>query len=422
MALREVLFLIYHFPPLGMGGVQRPLKFVKYLPLWGWRPLVLTVKPIRYFALDATLLREVPPEARVIRTGSLDLLRLSALYRPHATRGFSRIHRRVKPITDWLMIPDPSSGWLPFAVSRGLSLIRSRPVEAILATAPPYTTHLVGGLLARFTGLPLVLDYRDAWTFDSPRPFPTSFHRALNHYLERKSLVSASRILAVNGTIARGLQTFFPPSEQDRVQTLPLGYDPEDFDDVTIPEASKFRITHAGTLIGERSPKPLLSALKRLFEERPELRPKIEVRFVGLARPEDQRVIDDSGLGDVVTCLPYLPHAGSISELRSAHALYLTIGAGEGETISTGKLYEYLGARKPIIASAPPCEAAWTIEEAKAGRVFHPEDSEGLAREILRLYALHSEGRLHGPSLEAVQRYDRKRLARELARHLSEVA
>jgi len=422
LALREVLFLIYHFPPLGMGGVQRPLKFVKYLPIWGWRPLVLTVKPIRYYALDATLLREVPPEAKVFRTESLDFLRLSAFYPPNATQRFSRIRRRAKPFTDWVMIPDLSLGWLPFAVSMGLSIIRSRPIEAILATAPPYTTHLVGGLLARFTGLPLVLDYRDAWTFDSPRPFPTSFHRALNHFLERKSLISASRILAVNRTIARGLQTFFPPSKQDRVQTLPLGYDPEDFDDVTISEVSKFRITHVGTLIGERSPKPLLSALKCLFEERPELCQKIEVRFVGLTRPEDQRIICDSGLGDVVTCIPYLPHAESISELLSAHALYLTIGAGEGETISTGKLYEYLGARKPIIASAPSCEAAWTIEETKSGRVFHPEDNEGLAQEILRLYTLHKDGRLNGPSLEAVQRYDRQRLARELARHLSEVA
>jgi glycosyltransferase involved in cell wall biosynthesis len=133
-------------------------------------------------------------------------------------------------------------------------------------------------------------------------------------------------------------------------------------------------------------------------------------------------MIYDSGLGDVVTCIPYLPHAESISELLSAHALYLTIGAGEGETISTGKLYEYLGARKPIIASAPSCEAAWTIEETKSGRVFHPEDNEGLAQEILRLYTLHKDGRLNGPSLEAVQRYDRQRLARELARHLSEVA
>ena len=422
MALREVLIVAYYFPPLGMGGVQRITKFVKYLPRSGWRPLVLTVKPIRYFTSDASLLKEISHEAEVFRTGSLDPLRVASLFSLKSGKSFVEARLSAKPALDWFAIPDVSLGWLPLAVSSGLSILHSRSPEAILATAPPYTAHLVGGALAWASGLPLVLDYRDAWTFDSPRSFPTGFHHALNRLLEKEMLRTATRVLAVNEPIAQGLRSALDFPEKDKVHVLPLGYDPGDFEQAKASEPLKFRISHVGTLIGERSPKSLLIALKYLFEKHPELREKIEVRFVGLYRTTDQSMIQDAGMEDVVTCVSYRPHAEVIAELLSAHVLYLVIGAKEGETISTGKLYEYLGARKPILTSAPPCEAARTIQETGAGSVFHPEDSEGLAQEIIRFYNLYCEGRLKGPTIEAVQRYDRREITKELARHLSEVA
>lgn len=405
-----------------MGGVQRPLKFVKYLPEFGWRPVVLTVKPVSYYVLDESLLREVTVEANVLRTGSLDPLRFSGLLGRKVSGGFGEARARFKPILDWLAIPDLSLGWLPFAVFTGFSALRSRPIEVILATAPPFSSHLTGMVLSRMSGLPLVLDYRDAWTHDSPRVFPTDLHFYSNRWLERKSLAAAVRILTVNVPIARGLCSALSVQGKDRVQVLPLGYDPDDFRGIGIARPMKLRISHVGTLIGERSPRPLLDALRRLFESHPETRNDLEVRFVGHHRPGDERMIQESGLADVVTCLPYLPHRESIAELLSAHALYLVIGAREGETISTGKLYEYLGAKKPILASAPHCEAARTIKETGTGWVCHPSDSEGLAHEIFRLYSLHKTGRLFGPSQEAVRRYDRRELTRELAGHLSEVA
>lgn len=405
-----------------MGGVQRITKFVKYLPSSGWRPLVLTVKPVSYFASDASLLREIPHEAEVFRAGSLDPLRVASLFSLKSGKSFVEARLSAKPALDWLAIPDLSLGWLPLAVSSGLSILRSRSPEAILATAPPYTAHLVGGILAWASGLPLVLDYRDAWTFDSPRSFPTGLHYALNRLLEKKMLRTAARVLTVNEPIAHGLRAALDFPEKDKVHVLPLGYDPGDFEQAKASEPLKFRISHVGTLIGERSPKPLLVALKRLFERHPGLREKIEVRFVGLHRLTDQGMIKDAGMEDVVACVSYRPHAEGIAELLSAHVLYLVIGAEEGETISTGKLYEYLGARKHILASAPVCEAARTIQEIGAGSVFHPEDSEGLAQEVFRLYNLYREGRLKGPTREAVQRYDRRETTKDLARHLSEFA
>lgn len=421
MPLREVLFLAYYFPPLGMGGVQRTLKLVKYIPRWGWRPLVLTVKPIRYYASDVSLLNEVPTEAKVIRSGSLDPFRIRTLFSDNPDHGFTEARSRFKPALDWLAFPDFYLGWLPYAVSSGMATIRAHQVEAIMATAPPYTAHIAGGILAQISALPLILDYRDAWTFESPRSFPTRLHLIINRFLETKTLSSAARVLTVNETIARGLRNAIPPSSGDKVQVLSLGYDPEDFEKAHPIQPLKFRISHVGTLIGERSPKPLLQALQCLIKCHPELRKVIEVRFVGNTRSEDREMIRQAGLEDIVSCIPYLPHEQSVSELLSAHVLYLVIGAQEGETISTGKLYEYLGARKTILASAPSCEAARTIQETKAGSVFHPDDSEGLAQEIFRLYSLHREGKLSGPSFDAVRRYDRRELAHELARHLSEV-
>jgi len=173
---RRVLLIAYYFPPLGLSGVQRVTKFAKFLPDFGWDVSVLTVKPRSYFAYDESLLTDLDrDEITVHRTASLDPTRFFGSRRigmpPEGRR------RLVSGISQTLFQPDNKIGWFPFAVREGKRLLHEHTHHVILASAPPYTAHLIGSKLSRETGLPLVLDYRDDWV-DNPRhTYPTKWHR-----------------------------------------------------------------------------------------------------------------------------------------------------------------------------------------------------------------------------------------------------
>lgn len=420
----RVLVVAYYFPPLGLSGVQRTLKFVKYLPAFGWEPVVLTVEDRAYFAKDDGLLRELddhPP--RIIRTPSIDplhFLRRKNVVRMPSARTLGLLGK----FSQSLFIPDNKIGWKKPAVRAALAELEARPVDAIFATAPPYTDFLIGLELKRLTGLPLILDYRDAW-LDNPLHFYlTPVHKALHHRLEQRVQGHADHIITINRQIKERLLRSNPQLSHNDVTIISQGYDQADFEGLTTRRGDdrRLRIAYAGTFYYNRNPRAFFQALRLLADTAPAVARAIDVRIIGSRRDEDAALVKELGLDAMVTMHGYLPHRETVQQLVDADMLWMVIGRGKGEDMmSTGKLYEYLGARKPVLACVPEGAARQVLEKGGAAFFADPDSPEEIAARLRTLFDLWKNDRLPLPSFEYVSQFERKTLTGRLATLLAAV-
>lgn len=415
--LLNVLVIAYYFPPLGLSGVQRTLKFVRYLPQFGWQPTVLTTTPTGYFAQDPSLLHDLQGlSIEIVRAGSLDP---NSLFRKKGvvkmpSEGWRRI---LAFLSDSIFIPDNKIGWKRKAIKAAEDVCSRKSFDIIFATAPPFTDLLIGQHLSRKFNIPLVLDYRDPWLDNPYKNYPTPIHRSLHITLEKNALNTSARVITTNRRVKELILQRYKFLTHDDVVILPQGYDPADFEFYVPPREAeknrKFRITHSGVFYGDRTPKFFLRALRRVFELDPETRGNIEAVFVGNFHEQHAKLVRSLGLEDSVTVTGYLEHVASIQQILTSDVLWLML---ENDTQSPGKLYEYIGARKPILASVPDGFIRQTVLETGAGFITDPHDVEAIARTILDLYKLQRAGQFPTPKEEIVQKYDRIGLTRELSR------
>lgn len=398
---RRVLVIAYYFPPSGGPGVQRTLKFVKYLPELGWEPVVLTARDADYPALDPSLLDEVPKGIRVYRTFIPEPYRLyrkltgrsageavdiATLTRTSVDK--SKLSERVAEfVRSCFFIPDARVGWLPFAVRAASRVIRKERVEVLYSSAPPYTCHLIGLALKKRFGLPWVADFRDSWVGWLSAPTRPSLPHRIDCALERAVLKNADKILTVSRGIAEDLQKRNPDLDESKWTILPNGYDRADFEGVRpAGDHSRFTITYTGSLYGPRNPETLLMALEELLQERPEIGRQLKLRFVGRIGKAIEEMLRKPGWDSMVEIVPYVSHQESIGYLLGSDAALLIIDdAPANRGILTGKLFEYLGAGKPILALAPEGDAAELIRELRAGQVVYPKDVQGIREALLSL-------------------------------------
>lgn len=411
----------WYFPPLGLSGVQRTLKFAKYLPQFGWRPTVLTVTPTGYYAQDPTLLDELPPGVRIERVGSLDP---NVLFRKRGTVRLPNeaVRRTLSFASDLLFIPDNKIGWRRKAVARASELFAKERFQVVFSTAPPFTDHLVGLDLREKFNVPLVVDYRDPWRDYPHKSFPTPWHAWRNTRLEKRVLKRASGIVVTNRRVKELMIKRYKFLEYNDITILPQGYDPADFGPATAPAApgagagrndGKFRITHAGVFYGGPGPRKMLEAIARLRAADTEAFAAIELHLVGVLQAEYARLIAKLGLGEKVKVRGYLGHLDCVREIRSSDVLWLTL---DNDRQSPGKLYEYLGARKPILASVPPGFVEQTLEDAGASSITRPDDVDAIVAALRKYATLHRKNALPVPNEGEVRRYDRVALTNELSK------
>lgn len=420
---KRVLVVAYYFPPMGGSGVQRVAKLVKYLPRHGWEPEVLTAEPGGYLAFDPSLLGEIEAAGVPIhRTSSWDPTRL---FRHKQATGLPRedVRRRVSEWSQYVFVPDNKIGWAPHALRRGKQLLAERPFDAIFVSAPPYTALLVAARLSRISGLPLVTDFRDDWLENPRHVYPTSAHRWLHQGLERYVLRSSDRVLTINPPIQERLQASARAAKAEvSVEVLPQGFDPEDFEIDPVPRSAEpsCRFLYSGLFYDAQTPDFFLRGLAAFVERRPEVRQQVEAVFVGLVPEASQRLAERLGLGKIVCYEGYLPHREAVAHLLAADVLWMTIGERPGaEGISTGKLFEYMGAQKPILALVPPGAAQQAIEPYGAARVVPPADVAAIADALEAFFEAWRSKALPKPDTSYVQRFDRIRLAGRLASILS---
>lgn len=403
---RRVLLLAYHFPPLGGAGVQRTLKYVKYLPDFGWQPATIT-GPARGGALsDPSLLDELRG-AQVMRTPAA----LLPAWLPWRVRN---------AISRWLLITDDQAGWGPFALTAATRLIRRGGIDALYTTSTPYTAHLVGLRLQQRFGLPWIADFRDPWAENTALKPPTAWHRQRIRRWEGQVVRAADRVTVVSEPMAAAMQAAYPTLPLAHFLTLPNGYDPDDFAQAT-PAAPdnppRMTWVYSGSFYGQRRAQPFLQALHAALTAGRIPRAQMRVRLagnVGHATAEDVRSLD---LDDVVELPGYLPHRESIGHLLAADALLLMVAPGPGSAgVLTGKLFEYLAAGKPILGLTPPSAAAELIRESRAGVVINPDDATAIEQQIVAWFGQWQRGELRWQGDRAVvARFDRRLLAGQLA-------
>jgi glycosyltransferase involved in cell wall biosynthesis len=411
--MNKVLIVAYHFPPLSGGGVFRTLKFTKYLPEFGYQPHVLTVKNPMYRTKDAALLGEVPPEAKVYRTFSFE-------------HRILRAPRLLGMNLKWLYIPDENIGWLPSAVRQGEKIIKKEHIDVVYATAPIFTSLLIGFLLKKKTGKPLVVDYRDPWTQNVFVKYPSKFHRKIEDKMETSVLATADHIIVTAEPMKHKLVEKYPFTK-GKIDTITNGFDPEDFKNLTAKkDKEKFVIAYTGSLYGLRTGTKFFTALKELIEENPELQTKMQVLFAGLPSKQAVFLIEKFGLKNVVKLLGYRSHQESLTLMANADVLLLIMSSDEvhdakiGTLTIPGKLFEYLGAKRPILAIAPPGPAADIISSTKTGVIVPPRDTGVIAQAIFKLFQEWKSGTLKVAESD-VSKYDRRMLTQKLAKVFQQV-
>jgi glycosyltransferase involved in cell wall biosynthesis len=434
---RRVLLLTYYCPPSGGPGVQRILKFAKYLPSAGWTPVVLTVREGAYPARDPSLWADVPASAEVHRTASWDPYRLYARLTGQSGED-AVVQGSVKGEEDswartlarWVranvFLPDARIGWVPFAVWRGRQLLADTEVDAILTTGPPHSTHLAGAVLQTLTGTPWVADFRDPWTdINYYQELPhTPWARRLDAALERMVLRRARAVTTVSPSwrdlLARKAQD--GPDPGRRFSVVQNGFDASDIpSSPALPTREAFELTHVGSLYASRNPEGLWKALRRLRDTHADM--PLRVRLVGTVDPNVWRSLEAHGLDAITTHVPYVPHAEAIAFMQRAGLLVLSIESFPQATgMMTGKIYEYLASGRPVVGIGPPDgDAAALLRRTEGGRLFGRDEGTGLAHFIRDHYRAWEQGLPRAGAAPAVLRpYRRRDQTERLARVLEE--
>lgn len=404
MSDQKVLVIAYYFPPMGLSGVQRTLKFVKYLPEFGWQPTVLTTNSGSYYAYDDTLLSELSEEINIVRTD--DKKRKNIKY-PSTT--IQKVGRFVNGL---FRQPDSKIGWKKKAIELASKVIEEERPDVIFSTAPPFTSHLVASELSEKYDIPMVLDYRDQWYGNPFNSMPTIFHKHYNKKLEESVLYKSKKIIVISREQKEKLLKTYNLLKHNDISIVSHGYDRKDFENITINRPKdKFIITHSGLFQDNRNPKPFFTAFKKLAEEKGN---NVQLRLVGLMRKNHLRLIKSLKIETYVELVGNVSHSKAVEYLLNSDVLWILQNDG---VRTPGKLYEYFGAKKPIIATMPKSYMRDLAVDSGIALTADPADKEDIYKALSTYYELWANGALPEGNDDFVAQFDR----RELTRNLSEI-
>jgi glycosyltransferase involved in cell wall biosynthesis len=402
---RRILLVAYYHPPLNIIGGRRPFALAKYLARAGHDVTVLTT------VRNGT---PVGPEgARVV--AARDLLATRLNWRAGAldtVTGKSDAPWDVA-VTPWadVFVPDVQVlSWVPFAVGAARRLRRRLDPELVITTSPTNSTHFVG-LALRAAGVPWIADFRDGWTFEPPRDeWPLAIQRRVVGELERTVISRADAVV----TVSRPISDHFERQYGVAADTIVNGFDPEDavaeIPTHATPDPTRLTIAHTGGLGREQSLQPLLDAFRRLADEIPGFRSRLELVLAGAQTSDQQRAYADPSLTGVVRPVGFLERPQALALQRAADVL-LVVTSGRRRSEVTGKLLEYLGAGRPILVVGDDSEAARIVTREKVGWAIPARDTAAAETAIRRLL---DEGPPPVPAA-AAQRYSYRTLAQRYA-------
>lgn len=427
--MKTVLIITYYWPPSGGPGVQRILKFTKYLPEFNWNPIILAPQTGEYPAMDHSLINEIPESCNVIKTPIFEPNNLYKIFTgmkrneaiPIAVLTETNRLTFRKKISHWLranlFIPDAKIGWLPFAVSKGKQIIKQHQIDLIFSSSPPPTTHLIAKKLAAYAGIKWVADFRDPWTDTRYYHYVPRLKIVQNYdnKLERSVLNSADWNTCFSKTY---IDNFKKTVNHNRFSFIPNGYDAADLEDINFDiYPSKFRISSIGTLNNERNPVSLFKAVKNMLADEEDFKKHIEIELVGIIAASVNEEIEKHRLQKYVKKTNYLPHIEALKRMADSCLLLLPLNNVQDKGILTGKIFEYIGSGKTILGFGDPAgEAASIVREIDAGHFFKYNDVKGTEIFLKNQYQLWKNGKLRRKKNDSfIAKYDRKQITQNLA-------
>ncbi len=415
----KVLVLAYYYPPMGLSGVQRTLKFTKYMKDYNWEPVVLTAASTGYYAHDNSLLKEAEEaQIKIIRVGGGDLN--SKLAKKGTVKIPPEFIRKVlSRISSTFFIPDNKKGWAKKAIVKARELLKNENYDLIFVSAPPFSVINMAVQLKSEFNIPLMIDYRDLWLGNQFAFYPTPFHKYLHKKMEYKALKAADKIIATNRRMKEKIIHNYKFLTFEDIFIISHGFDPADFEDLPLEKKpnNKMRLTYSGIFYEYITPQYFLKAFKAITEERPDIAQNIELHFVGYLRANNRRLIRKLNLQGFVKEFGYLNHRDALIKICSSDVLWMMVGNGRNsDTISSGKLYEYFGTRKPIIASLPEGALKSSAEEYGAAIITAPNDINQIKNAVIRAYELYEKGELPEPKEEFVEKHRRDFLTEQLTK------
>ena len=430
--MKRVLIISYYWPPTGGSGVQRWVKFAKYLPSEGWQPVIYTPENPEQLAVDASLEAEIPSEAEVIKT---PITEPYEIYKKVLRKsGHSKEAVEVNPVNAqnksflqkvamWVrgnfFRPDPRCMWIGPSVRYLKKYLQEHPVDLIVSTGPPQSMHLIGHRLARETGLPWVADFRDPWTkiFYFKHLSMTRSTERWHKKMEKKVLDDASVVVAVSPLVQQEFQSM----TQTPVELITNGFDECDFASEKCHEAEggpdkEFCITHTGLFAADGNPTVLWEVLGEKYAADETFRKALRIKLIGKTDDNIIAALNQAGLQDAVEDMGYQPHTEAVAQQRKASLLILPLRKEpEYKAVLPGKLFEYLASWRPVLGIGQPDGAmSMILNTTKTGVVLDWEDKASIARYIDFCWERHLAGKLTVEDAD-ISQFTRRNLTRRMA-------
>ncbi|NUY79310.1 glycosyltransferase family 4 protein [Flavobacterium sp. MAH-1] len=421
--MKKVLIITYYWPPAGGPGVQRWLKFVKYLPEFGIEPIVYIPENPTYPILDQALSKDVSPNVAIIKRKIFEPYALAGLFAKNKVKKMSagiipNSHKQsfTEKVALWIrgniFIPDARVFWAKPSAKFLDKYIRENDIDTIITTGPPHSLHLIGYRLKKKLDLHWVADFRDPWTtIGYQKDLKLSTYSEYRHKKwERRILNAADQIVVTSGTTKHD----FSQITKKPIEIITNGFDQEKV--ASVPLDHKFSLAHIGSLLSERNPAFLWQVLSELVNEVPGFSDHFELKLIGTLSPEVLESIHLYQLDSFVNNPGYLPHDEAIKQQRSSQVLLLIeINSLHTRSIIPGKLFEYMVSGRPILALGPNgSDIAEIIEHTSTGIFIDYGGKDVLKRTILAFYESYLEGNLTVEPVE-LEQYSRRNLTRKLS-------
>ena len=436
--MKNILIVAYYYPPLGGAGVQRTLKFAKYLSKMGYKVCVLTVLNEEGIITDNSMCLESTDHIKVYRAAQSSSNFLNK-YINKKINAKAVIKKETKPDVNYntfknklkkaikqrlltmyrsMYIPDDKIFWKKDAVKLGLEIIEKEKIDIVYSTSGPYTSHLIGLELKKKTNKKWIADFRDQWVSN---PFLNNSNSVTrkNEKMEKEVILFSDLVTSVSRPIIDDFIERYNNVDPDKFSVITNGYDEEDFNEFKVDKISKkFVVTYSGTLYGKRSPNNFLKAFETLIHSNKIDKTDIEIRFVGQIGRDAQAEIDSfrSAFQNIIKLIEYVPHNESIKQLEESSAVLLIIEGGRGsDGIYTGKIFEYIRSHRIIIGIVPDGVARKLILDTNSGFCCYPDSVEEIKYAIFEAYQIW-KGQIENIKFndEVIVQFNRENITKEL--------
>jgi len=435
--MKKVLILTYYWPPSGGAGVQRWLKFVKYMREFGYEPIVYTAENGEMPVIDESLQKDVPQNITILKTpiwepygfykkfiGRKKDDKINASFLSENKKGGI-----TEKISVWIrgnfFIPDARKYWIKPSINYLSDYISKNKIELVISSGPPHSMHLIAlGLKKNFSNLKWIADFRDPWTnIDFYEKLMLSNWADKKHHKQELSVLqNANIVLSIGQTMSDEFLEMYKHAggkTLDKFKVITNGFDTEDLNTGTIARDKKFSIAHIGTLVKDRNPQVLWKVLKKITNENENFKAQLEIKLVGKVDIFVKEQLEEFGLTQFVNKIDYLPHNKVIEEQQRSKLLLLLVNnTKNAKGILTGKFFEYMSARVPVLAIGPvDGDLAKIISETNTGLISDFTDEVNLEKNIL----VYFNGKASEANEAKVNKYSRKELTRDLCSILAEL-